>query len=146
MTSEFRWPRLSGDQRLIFARPQSGNWQDGLRDLYKSRSRRGANAWSLSDWEYRRRDVLLTLQPTDPRMFLCLEIFDADAELDSREILVDPTRYLIFNFGVPVDPVETSAGLRGFTRKRSLDARDGNRLIAAVKQEYESEVGIFGRR
>lgn len=140
----FIWPRLRGKQRLILARPTSSDWREGLRNL--SDLERGVDStrsWKLSEPNYLRSDVLLTIFPTEPRLFACIERFTADANKHSDCIHVDPDRYLVFEHGVLVDPIEARVKI-DLARTRWLGAADGNAVIHALQERYESGVGIFG--
>ena len=82
-----------------------------------------AQVWDV-DRSYRRDDLLLTLVPTQPRMFIAREIATANGA-DTSDIQVDWNRSIAFENGVLVDAVAKRAGIRASFSATTKERRPG---------------------
>lgn len=100
----------------------------------------------MAETTCRKGEWLLTILPTDPLMFLCLEQFSDDYDsLVDNQIPVDQKRYVIFEQGIRVDLIADQSQVK-LARATSLTGVDANSVFSALQKEYESDAGIFSAR
>lgn len=128
-------PKLQRGGRLYIAIGEP--YREALWDYFHGDGT--AQVWDV-DRSYRRDDLLLTLVPTQPRMFIALEIATANGA-DTSDIQVDWNRSIAFQNGVLVDAVAKRAGIRKF--QRYYEGAEARRIWRALDSEYRRDAPWF---
>lgn len=128
-------PELQRGGRLYIAKGEP--YREALWDYFHGDGT--AQVWDV-DCSYRRDDLLLTLVPTQPRMFIALEVAIANGAHTS-DIQVDWDRSIAFENGVLVDAVTKRAGIHKL--QSYYEGVEARRIWRALDSEYRRDALWF---
>ncbi|KZM68314.1 hypothetical protein [Nocardia terpenica] len=120
-------PRSNGRLYIATGTP----YRQALRDYFNEEGT--AEVWKL-DRSYRAGDLLLTVITTSPRMFITLEVAQADGA-DTNDIQVDWNRSVEFENGILADAVAYRAGMR-IEYQDYYQGTPARRIWKALDEEY----------
>ncbi|MGW0251063.1 hypothetical protein ACWDYH_30985 [Nocardia goodfellowii] len=130
-------PKLPRRGRLYLATGKP--YWEALKDYFNEEG--NAEVWEL-DSSYRAGDLLLTAITTSPRMFIALEVVEADGAA-STDIQVDWDNSVAFNNGILADAVAGRARIDRFEFQRYYEGAEARRIWKALDEEYRLDKPWF---